>query len=70
MEHSRVNIKLHRIPERIAKEEGYAAIVSSSETVSFVEFAKEAIEQNGFRMTPRMMQIYLEASLSNRKDTL
>ena len=41
MEHSRVNIKLYRIPERIAKEEGYAVIVSSSETVSFAEFAKE-----------------------------
>ena len=68
MEQSRVNVKLHRIPERIAKEEGYTAIVSSSETVSFAEFAKEVVEQNGFRMTPRMMQIYLEAAMETMID--
>ena len=60
---SRVRIKLTKIPEKLSKKGGYRARVLDNGVVDFDEFTQEVIDKSGFRMEPRTLKMYLEATM-------
>ena len=60
---SRVRIKLTKIPEKLSKKGGYRARVLDNGVVDFDEFTQEVIDKSGFRMEPRTLRMYLEATM-------
>ena len=60
---NRVRIKLTKIPEKLSKKGGYRARVLDNGVVDFDEFTKEVVDKSGFRMEPRTLRMYLEATI-------
>ena len=60
---NRVRIKLTKIPEKLSKKGGYRARVLDNGVVDFDEFVQEVVDKSGFRMEPRMLKMYLEATM-------
>ena len=60
---NRVRIKLTKIPEKLSKKGGYRARVLDNGVVDFDEFTKEVVDKSGFRMEPRTLRMYLEATM-------
>ena len=60
---SRVRIKLTKIPEKLSKKGGYRARVLDNGVVDFDEFTREVVDRSGFRMEPRTLRMYLEATM-------
>lgn len=60
---NRVRIKLTKIPEKLSKKGGYRARVLDNGVVDFDEFTQEVVNNCGFRMEPRTLRMYLEATM-------
>ena len=60
---NRVRIKLTKIPEKLSEKGGYRARVLDNGVVDFDEFTREVVDRCGFRMEPRTLRMYLEATM-------
>ena len=64
MNKSNIQIKIQKLAGKFHEDdEFFYARVNCGKTLSFDEVAEEIVRENGFRITPTMMKMYLEAAM-------